>query len=128
MTAPTLPEFLLARISEDEAVATRAVGSAWHLEPDEGGVTDVMAGSGIVMPVTVTTANDHDAFHIARHDPARVLAECEAKRRIVALHHLDEDRETGLCIEDAFTYPCETLRWITLPYASHPDYNPDWRP
>ena len=82
----TLTEFLLARITEDEAVARRATGAErtgnWWLDPDEGGVTEVscLDVQGFI------TAVDVDAAHIARHDPARVLADCDAKRRIVKLH------------------------------------------
>ena len=59
----TLTEFLLARIAEDEKVARD-----WHHHPSKvevhGGGTGYL---GIV-------------------NPERVLAECEAKRRIVELH------------------------------------------
>jgi hypothetical protein len=74
------------------------------------------------------------------YDPARVLAECEAKRRIVALHWdieqvvEDETADEGLriapggeCAECHHkTHPCPTLRALTSVYTSHPDYNPDW--
>lgn len=61
----------------------------------------------------------------------RVLAECEAKRRIVALHEQwpgDEDLgpECRECV--AIDLPCPTLRLLALPYADHPDYRDGWRP
>lgn len=55
------------------------------------------------------------------HDPARVLAECEAKRRmlpylVIPAHRLDHcDR-------------CSVLRLLALPYADHGDYDLAWRP
>jgi hypothetical protein len=63
--------------------------------------------------------------HIARHDPARVLAEVAAKRQIVELHFL---RSSGrLCNEDDDLWPCETLRLLARPYVDHPDYRHEWR-
>ena len=52
------------------------------------------------------------AGHIARHDPARVLAECDAKRRIVERrNHLDGP----------------TLRALAAVYADHPDWREEWK-
>jgi hypothetical protein len=70
----------------------------------------------------------------------RKRAECEAKRRIVALHEgataydgtdyctvcSNVDR-TGLDT-DLEPMPCETLRLLALPYADHMDYDEAWRP
>lgn len=53
--------------------------------------------------------------HIARHDPARVLAECEAKRRIMTM---DFER---------YGEQVELLYMLALPYAGHPDYEEAWR-
>lgn len=76
--------------------------------------------------------------HAARHDPARVLAELDAKRRILDLHQMDwrERPERGIgeaddpycvaCFGEG--YPCATLRLFALPYADHPDYQPEWAP
>lgn len=80
-------------------------------------------------------------------DPAWMLAECEAKRRIVGLHRADPKPEydnghgtthdedgqflgyrTDLCEEDGETVPCPTLRLLALAYADHPDYDESWRP
>ena len=87
----TITEFLLARIAEDEVVAKRAAGSTAH-RPGEWSWTgggDVVGAVG--RPVvyedgpwtSVVECDGATGVHIARHDPARVLAECEAKRRIV---------------------------------------------
>ncbi len=84
-----------------------------------------------------------------RWNVARVLAECEAKRRIVELHvpdrHLENwywtQRKCSECggqwhVITPFGKPtdigpeqgCATLRLLTLPYADHPDYRDEWRP
>jgi hypothetical protein len=72
---------------------------------------------------------------IARHDPARVLAEVDAKRQMLELHHSIElpTEMLDACAECEVTgvypeYPCRTLRLLALPYAEHPDYREEWRP
>ena len=124
----TLTDFLLARIDEDEAVAR----GAYRDSVDDDGVchedwtdatTAVMWGD---LPAISGLEADYLSNHIARHDPARVLAECEAKRRIVEalidMEPVEEERKEQVV----------TLRWacemLAHPYADHPDYNPDWRP
>jgi uncharacterized protein DUF6221 len=128
-----LVEFLRARIDEDEQAAWAASRSGyppgtqpreWHevdplryagkLEDDLGGV--ITRGEGL------PTARQ--AEHIARHDPARVLAEVDAKRRIVAgcaqaRHAEDQARANAL-----FVVAC----LLALPYADHPDYRQEWKP
>lgn len=138
----TLTEFLLARIAEDEAVARRRVGTGFHhfeRIPHEGKAggrigywLDDWQGSGFI---DVTE-------HIARHDPARVLAECEAKRRIIELHHPKEpdgcdawnDGRCIVCVKfhadmdcEQMAYPCPTIRALAQPYADHPDFDPEWK-
>lgn len=69
--------------------------------------------------------------HIVRWDPARVLAECEAKRRIVEEHgakgELHRYCQTCGGTDYPVDWPCDTLRLLALPYASHPDYDPAWQ-
>jgi hypothetical protein len=99
-----IAEFLLARIAEDEAVARAARGAVDALPVGEG-------YSEVKLPEVFD--------HVARWDPARVLAECEAKRRIVGIHQ--EPAEWQL-VSDM------TLRVLALPYADRNDYRPEWRP
>ena len=93
MTTPTitLADFLLQRIADDEAVAREAQAlarSPWRAtygrqveEPEPG---------HLVTPEDEYAHSDEPpdaiALHIARHDPARVLADCAARRAIVELH------------------------------------------
>jgi hypothetical protein len=82
-TTLTLTDFLLARIADDEAAARDAMdraGAIWHRELGRS-IQDQNGGH-----VVDYVDDDDAAAHIARHDPARVLAECEAKRRIVQFH------------------------------------------
>jgi hypothetical protein len=106
-----LTDFLLARISEDQAAARAA--------PTDGAL--IWSDNGWVPPPW---------------SKARVLAECESKRRIVELHEealierLDDefpgDSCDALCGVDNDDFPCATLRLLALPYADHPDYDPTW--
>jgi hypothetical protein len=90
----TLTDFLERRIAEDEAVARAATRSPWWYDPTKVNSVDreesVFTGERGLGAITVCSTGPcddlgsmADAAHIARHDPARVLAECEAKRRIV---------------------------------------------
>ena len=65
--------------------------------------------------------------HIARHDPARVLREIEAKRDLLrfaeGIHDHYETFTTGV-----FSRLEETLRLYALAYADRPGYQESWRP
>ena len=132
----SLADWLLERIAEDEAVARSATAGDrtgnWWLDPDEGGVTELscLDVQGFV------TAVDVDAAHIARHDPARVLAECQAKRAIVEHEHVEcaghpgpymphDDYGPGYCWradEDN-----AVLLALAQPYADAPGFDEAWR-
>ena len=123
-----LVEFLRARLGEDEAVALAATAGPWHKV--DGGVTDLADAWPVSMTEYDNVDNDQaDRAHIARHDPARVLADVEAKRRIIAdREHIDAsagDTEWHSGYSDG-NY--DALRALALPYADHPDYDESWRP
>lgn len=117
----TLTAFLLERIAEDTAVARLAQGDA----PDRN--------------APIGTGDDpwpsHRAF-AERVTPARVLAECGAKRRIVErVDVLTGGEKTYLQrlkhtdVEDAgYVIARDILIALALPYADHPDYDERWRP
>ncbi len=123
----TLDEFLLARIAEDEAAARAAYSEGtWRSGTTYTAFPSVEARSWTVAANLERT----DADHIARHDPARVLAECQARRWIVEAYVDDDNRgRYGGCGDDcewkALNY---ALRCLALPYADHPDYDEEWRP
>lgn len=90
------------------------------------------------------------ADYLKRFDPAAVLADIEAKRAILAEHAIDASRirtypfdpftgkpnVVGAEVNCAVcgwasidpTSGCRTLRLLAVPFASHPDYDPSWRP
>jgi hypothetical protein len=126
---PDLDQFLLARIAEDKRIAADAAAAGGRAE------WDVEAGAG-----KPPTAEPLVAEHMARHDPARVLAECAAKRRLVmACRDSRPDlrflgaRPHGmadfpLTPGDQHQLAALTLALLAQPYAEHHDYRPEWRP
>jgi hypothetical protein len=107
-----LAEFLLARIDEESSLAEAADRDAQQLGPI---TDDLRAGP-----------DDHRVQHMFLWSPGRVLAECEARRRIVEdyLAQLDSHRSGW----DARTPRDLPLRALGLPYAGHAGYRADWRP
>ena len=94
-------------------------------------VGEVGFGDGEILP--------DEAEHIARHDPARVLAEVDAKRRILDEHPPIREPygwagRCQRCIDgdDPWAkeaeWPCLTVRLLALPYADWPGYRPEWAP
>jgi hypothetical protein len=118
---PRLDEFVLARIAEDERLATAAAA-----ERGSGGPP----GAG----------GAHRGGHDSPFDPARVRADCAARRRIVLAcresrpdtHQLGA-RPRGLSDfplspHDQHQLAALTLALLALPYAGHRDYRDEWRP
>ena len=124
----TLTEFLLARIAEDREAAGQA---KWAMQDE-----------------WFTEADDKVDEYVRRLSPTRVLAECEAKRRIMEWHPVYrgprlvavDRRPAGFACEQCHATSsiseqsviedlgwCETLRLLALPYADHPDYDEAWQ-
>lgn len=152
----SITEFLLARIAEDEEIAAyaRCDEDRWSAVqkrdtlmidtgPESMGWT-FGGGSGVwncddpedgcwLYQACANAEGDH----IARFDPTRIVAECEAKRRIVEHHACVPDSDGpdayNLCAvcssngPEARGWPCDTLRLLALPYADHPDFDEEWR-
>jgi hypothetical protein len=105
--------FLHARLDEDESVARACAGDGeWDAD------SIAIYGEGLAPEVR---------NHMARHDPARVLADVTAKREVLRLaegfHDYAETFMNGVAsrMEGA-------LRLFALAYADHPDYREEWRP
>ncbi|WP_030168905.1 DUF6221 family protein [Streptomyces sp. NRRL S-813] len=164
-----LVEFLRARLDEDEQVARDAaakaaatlagvaakegvwkppytdVGPTWTFDYDHVFVTCDRPGQPrLAMLADCGSGAFRLTPHIARHDPARVLAEVEAKRDL--LEALINEGHAALrpggstevyCGADYGTGdPCDCgrnerlsryLRLLAKPYADHPDYRAKWR-
>lgn len=89
----TLTEFLLARIADDEEDVADD-------EPWDGGMCQANVG-----------------VHYSRD---RVLAECEAKRRIV-------EQVSDVTWVGSYAVRDFVLGQLVLPYADHPDFREEWR-
>lgn len=148
-------EFVRARFAEDEAVAREAasglIASQWW---DKGEHGRVYAGHWV--PVVRTTSytergeDPEDAVehpgvgygalpHIARHDPARVLAEVASKRLFLDLifdyearidgewgcGHGAEAIAAGECCMQPEDMPA--VRALAAVYAGHEDYLEAWK-
>lgn len=138
----TLSAFLTARLDEDEAAAKLAQGQAgdqWR--------ADVGMVAGNRPSETPLAYYDGELWHnegseslsmhpdvsafVARHDPARVLAQVAAHRRIVELHAQDGDRDwcmEGCGMRSGWTgYPCETLKALASIYVGAEGWREEWR-
>ncbi len=167
----TITEFLLARIEEDEQVARAADGPVW--ESGDGDVSEggLYANHWVIAWFKLgETDPDHNfprysswvrhahenSVHAAHHDPARVLAECQAKRAIIEWHRnwpvLVEEppifapprgdinaltvavsqqmqwmtQREYIAVFGTEPPPTPILRALAAVYKDHPDYNPDW--
>lgn len=125
MMGDLLP-FLLDRIAEDEEWARRA------LEVDERFPDAAEVTYRWWRDVNYPFGGRSTTSEAGAPSPARVLAECEAKRRIVLMHEPYDSGWLGrrptcwVCSADG--WPCLTLAVLSLPYANHPDYREEWRP
>ena len=124
----TIVEFLLARIAEDESFAHAADGSRWRGE-DKGITFDMYSdhyddGEAMARLEADTRAN---ADLIAEFSPSRVLAECEAKRRIINHHQFDHIDGAHLCQDTMVDDDqCKELRALASVYADRPGFDPAW--
>ncbi|MBM4553967.1 hypothetical protein GS466_24875 [Rhodococcus hoagii] len=126
-----LVEFLRARLDEDEQTATAATSATFGEDPtwtskDDG--TGEQTHGYVMADHTAICGHDGDdvllpvADHIARHDPARVLREVEAKRRILDLAGEISRSGAEFAEQDYRTL----TRSLAAVYSDHPDYQQEW--
>ncbi|MCX5537700.1 DUF6221 family protein [Streptomyces sp. NBC_00006] len=145
-----LVQWLGEQLDEDERVAWAATPGPWQNAPTarhhataSGRSEEAVFASPPELGATVVATTGEaverrhlaDAEHIAAHDPARVLREIDAKRRIIEQHLSLSDRgEMALVCStcdvrgEQYAYPCPTLRLLALPYEDRPGYQEVWRP
>ncbi|AVH60035.1 MULTISPECIES: DUF6221 family protein [Streptomyces] len=136
-----LVDFLRARLDEDEALAREAPKGPWHI----GNAVDPTQPCNVhTFPGARPVADGLNwlvAEHIARHDPARVLAEVDVKRQLIArggpfcTSDCDEPGNEPMDPDTNWTTPLEhhldcaayeAAKLMALPYADHPDFDPAW--
>lgn len=120
----------------EEAAAAR--GGHWSAQSWQNGrhaarhYVGASAEAGVVRSDSeIMTGGAAVVRHAAAHDPARVLREIDAKRKIVQL--LAETIEAGENYKGPDYYDgvnaCErTLELLALPYADRPGYRAEWAP
>lgn len=120
--------FLRARLDEREFKAKAALPGPWIVEEHTYETVVTSDGGQIVASVDGL----RDGWHIADNDPARVLADVAAQRRIVDMY-AEARQNAADCREDytlAGDRPWSTkaehldpvVKLLALPHAGHPDY------
>lgn len=138
-----LVQWLGQQLDVEEQVARESTPGPWRNAPtarhhatasgrSEEAVFAAPPETGATVVATTGEAVERrhlvDAEHIARHDPARVLREIDAKRKIIAEHDV-YSRPLGERMDcQSYDFPCTTLRLLALPYADRPGYREEWRP
>lgn len=111
MTTVDVVAFIRARLDEDEAAARMAAKARYSLYGKVRALVDQDNASA-------------EERLMALHDPARVLRQVEALRRVVAMHYGEHD-----CAELKWRDPwCPTLRLLTSLWSDHPEYQEGWTP
>jgi hypothetical protein len=110
-----LAQFLRVCISEDRAAASNAGPHTWNQE----GYLVVPPDSEVSGRAIGIMTDTRHAEHIARWDPAHVLAECEVKAKLVDLL-LSGRWPDGARLQE--------LRLLGALYADRPGYREEWRP
>jgi hypothetical protein len=131
--------FLGARLAADEQIANGAGAGHWYTRALQVNIVVDELDS----PRGAADCFGRDtAIHIARHDPARVLAEVVARRRRLERHrpkvteYYDRHGKiatftaceicgNGGTTDDA--WPCVELLDDAAPFAGHEDYDEGWR-
>lgn len=134
-----LVAFLEARLNEDEAAARKAAFGSGEWDTSGPGYPEAPEVRVVdnVRSDLFETSNVFIAEHIARWDPARVLAEIAAKRRI--MEEFDNAREnfrndpapgawesTHRADERLRTLDL-VVRLLAAPYADQEDFDESWR-
>lgn len=126
MSTDGLVEFVEARLADDERIAREVEQRGpWAVSEYEGSLYETDYGVFALGPYGGSVVGGE---HVVRHDPARVLRDVAAKRRLLALAktHLRFDEHHPSPFYAGFG---ETmLISLAAPFADHPDYSSEWSP
>jgi len=121
----TITEFLEARVSEDEALAALVVQDAEDRNLATWEVDALEVGGSLPGPQMT-----------ARFSPARVLAECAAKRAIIMSYRscIGAEERTDIAKEFGVKLTVSgmvkglelAIKFLTTTYRDHADYREDW--
>lgn len=141
-------EFLAARLADDERIALAAAGKytsaqVWtRIEPDRNpGLIGDGKGDVVTYGFGPGGPCGDQAEHIQRHDPAHVLRDVAAKRRILEMwedpadvEHLPDGAVDGRDPDErdeqiaTATVIDGIVRDLATVYAEHADYRQEWTP
>ncbi|MGW1295144.1 DUF6221 family protein [Streptomyces sp. NPDC002533] len=136
-----LVQFLRNRLDEDEQTARAATwdewdSAHWTARPPQADYERYIVADYLDDGVVVVTPENADpdgvGRHIARHDPARVLREIDAKRQILDEYAnearvMEQGHRTGWT-EGGQAARETVLKLLAVAYADHPDYRDTWKP
>ncbi|MEW2161430.1 DUF6221 family protein [Streptomyces sp. NPDC007084] len=128
-----LAQWLGAQLDEDQRIVSRAldhVDAEWRLDAARNVVfcRRLTVSGRQSTPVTAIewryprVGAPALAPHVAEHDPARVLREIDAKRRMIGRIN---SHATMMGWDEVHG---DLLRLLAAPYADRPGYREEWRP
>ncbi|HEY9449871.1 MAG TPA: DUF6221 family protein [Gemmatimonadaceae bacterium] len=118
-----------AILDEEERIAQAARGHGEGRWRHETAYPNGYVYDGGLQPVVYdeSAPSPEEAEHIARHDPARVLRDIEARRELLRVAERAHDYHQTFT--NGFASALEgTLRLFALAYADHPGYRSEWAP
>lgn len=110
-----LVAWLREQIDEDERAAKAAGNRRWLVQDNIIELWPEREDDGFMAWPTRA-----DARHAANWDPARVLAEVEAKRAIIERH---ASGPAGDCEHDGWPWPCPDVLTLAEVYRDRPGYD-----
>ncbi|SDT41790.1 hypothetical protein SAMN04489743_2825 [Pseudarthrobacter equi] len=134
----SLIDFLLARIAEDESFVQRIIAATYcdHNAEWRCDSSAVLSIGDEKLDSLIPTCCAVVGDFAARFDPARILAECAAKRAVVELHegeiqiiHTGASAMSGDPLAHGLVIKSEgrvILEALATVYSSHPEYQSDW--
>lgn len=135
-----LVQWLHAQLDEDERIARQAldfVDADWRVDVARNVVLCPLLTSSGRQPTAVTAerwrypqvGTPGIVPHVAEHDPARVLREIEAKRRIIDQHErYAAERRRMMGGWDPQSDDSPILAALAAVYSDRPGYREEWRP
>jgi len=117
--------FLNARLDEDEDYANRAGGHEFTFDS----LGQLLVDNGVTISKVASLGAEVSGWHIARHDPARMLRRVAAYRLIIAELTADPQafghygKHVHMLRHSAITF---AVKCLAAEFSDHPDYRQEW--